>query len=309
MGSEAVSMLHTLNWSATDNTNPYVAAADPYDAVAYMRFGGYTGSGTLVQSTTAGQFKFLTAAHNVDFDADGTIDTATFDLYFGDNTGARGGSATASVTVGSSNVAVNSLWTTGDGSLSAAASQYDFAVLTFGAPAVTGTLPVPMTVSMMNPLGLTGTMVGYGAWGNGNSYADNNPDGVRRAADNVLDVVGEPGDSPGNTGFTIQSDFDNGTAGVNSIGTTTALALEGTTAGGDSGGPIVVNGNVVGVLNGGFSGAGGKKSEYGDRSIWAWSGEASNLSFLQANGVLVIPEPSVAVLAALGGLVFMGRRR
>ena len=166
-----------------------------------------------------------------------------------------------------------------------------------------------MAVSFANPINQTGTMVGYGTWGNGLNFTANPADGVRRAGKNTIDVVGTPADNPANTGFTIQTDFDSPTGLGNSIGTNVPLALEASTGGGDSGGPLVAGGNVVGVLNGGFPGTGGALSQYGDRSIWASLTDTANQNFLIGAGVVPVPEPATAGLLALAGLALAVRRR
>ncbi len=75
---------------------------------------------------------------------------------------------------------------------------------------------------------------------------------------------------------------------------------------GDSGGPLLAGGKVVGVLDGGYSPA-GKVSEYGDRSIWATFLDPANQSFLLGAG-LAVPEPTVALLLSIAGLGFLLRR-
>ena len=99
------------------------------------------------------------------------------------------------------------------------------------------------------------------------------------------------------------------------------LALEGSTGGGDSGGPIFVDfldGNgpvVVGDLNGGFNPF-GPLSEYGDVSIWARLANTPNALLLQRNGIApaVIPEPSSFLFLGLlgiclGGVQYSRRKR
>jgi hypothetical protein len=317
--AQGISMRHDTAWSATDSTNPYVAEGALYDAVGYIHFNiggfGYTSSGTLVESAVPGQFKFLTAAHVVDDEGpggssgpDGVIDANSFIIYFGDNTGPNGGTATGTAFVDSFDVAVHSFYTNGDGSLAKGADQYDLAVMTFDF--FTGTLPTPMGLSFANPVGQIGTMVGYGLWGNGLTFAGNPDDGIRRAGKNVIDSVGVPADHRPNSQFTIQTDFDGPSGQGNSLGSNTALALEATTALGDSGGPLIVGGKLVGVLDGGFAATGGGDSEYGDRSIWASFLLPANQSFLAGAGVLVpVPEPATAALLGIASLALLVRRR
>ena len=55
---------------ATNSTNPYIEFGAVFDSVVRLswetRRGTFYGTGTLVGSTDPGQFKILTAAHNVD---------------------------------------------------------------------------------------------------------------------------------------------------------------------------------------------------------------------------------------------------
>ena len=112
----AISMLHTTNWNATDNTNPYIVEGAKYNSVGFVQWtstaagnASYVGTGTLVPSSVAGQFKFLTAAHNVDSEgpgnkADGVIDALAFTIYFGANTSANGSTSTGALTVPAANI-------------------------------------------------------------------------------------------------------------------------------------------------------------------------------------------------------------
>jgi len=314
------------NVNSTGLDNPYVALAAPFDAVARLNWttplGEFDATGTLVMSAT-GDFKLLTAAHNVDSEddmggdtPDGIIDAASFEIQFGDDVGVDGSSAFASVSVPASSVLVNPKWTNGDGiGLIPGASQYDLAVMTFSLSDVVGMLPDPMLVSPFGPTGLQGTMVGYGTWGTGDApFEENAVDGVRRAAHNIIDLVGDPVDNPFNTGITVQTDFDSPTGDTSSLGGMTALALEGTTAGGDSGGPLLADFGsglqIVGVLNGGFNPIGaGVPSEYGDRGIWATISDPMNRDFLVSAGVMLVPEPSSVLLVTLAlAAVAVGRR-
>jgi hypothetical protein len=332
-----ISMTHTITGSsATDTSNPYIALGAGFDAVAYIDIGGsasgqgtFKGTGTLVMSTD-GNFKLLSAAHNFDSDKNGVVDQTSFGIYFGDaiDTGDLGSSTAARVYVTGASVSWNAKWhsptpggfnlspTGPDDPLTGGAAQYDVAVISFTAAQIfSGTLPTPMAVSLENPLGQTITSVGYGNYGLGNSFA-NSDDATRRAMHNVADVVGYSDSSAANTGYTIQADFDSPTdTGKSSLGANTPVPsisglLEGATAGGDSGGPVLYNGKVAGVLNGGFNPV-GNVSEYGDRSIWAAMSEQSNMEFLIASGVAV-PEPeetAALVAAGLAGFAWVRRQR
>ena len=125
--------------------------------------------------------------------------------------------------------------------------------------------------------------VGFGYAGVGSSGAGGGG-GTRRAIENVIDGYGAalyaPG-NPGSSGNIFNTDFDSGSAGHNTLSglgsSAVPLPNEGTTAGGDSGGPLIVNGEIVGVLSGGST----ANSVYGDIS-W-WTGTISYASFIQTN--------------------------
>lgn len=322
-----ISMLHTTNWNALDNTNPYVVEGANWDSVGFINWtstapgaASYVGTGTLVPSNVPGQFKFLTAAHNVDSEngsggttPNGIMDALSFTIFFGDNTGGSGGTASGTVVVPAANITVHPFWQNGDGAgLNGSSSQYDLAVMTFSLANVTGLLPGTLGISTASPLGQVGTMVGYGTWGNGQTFTTNTSDGIRRAGKNNIDVVGTTLDDPANQGITLQTDFDGPTIGQgHTTGTNVALALESSTAGGDSGGPLIAGGMIVGVLNGGFPGTGAPLSQYGDRSVWAPLTTTSNQNFLTGAGVTLgaVPEPARVCLLGMALGAFGLRRR
>ncbi len=154
--------------------------------------------------------------------------------------------------------------------------EFDMAMLTLAAP-VTGV--VPSTVSDVDSAGQVATMVGFGGNGVGINFADDFDD-LKRAAQNVVST----------TAPTVRSDFDHPNGSTNTFGSSTPLALEGTTAGGDSGGPLYINHGgsptITGVLHGGFNDF-GRDSEYGDISIWASVANSRNRDFLIAQGITI----------------------
>lgn len=157
----------------------------------------------------------------------------------------------------------------------------DIAIITLDAPAPIGVTPVPLAVS--NPVGQVAQAVGFGFAGVGSSGAGGG-NGVRRAIENVIDAYGAALNQPGTSssvGNIFNTDFDDGTVGNNTLSgagsTPVPLTYEGTTAGGDSGGPLLVDGRIVGVLSGGTT----ANSVYGDIS-W-WTGTFDYASFIQAN--------------------------
>jgi len=165
-----------------------------------------------------------------------------------------------------------------------------------------------------NVLGELVTMVGYGGQGLGSLQFP--PGGTRWAAQNLVDAVGAAGVNESFSANIISTDFDNGSAFANTLGTlgssAVALFTEGTTAGGDSGGPLFVDmaGNwlIAGVLSGGSS-----DSSFGDIS-W-WTGVAQYRSEIESfggvfQGVAAIPEPQTYLLMLMGlGAIGVARRR
>jgi hypothetical protein len=153
----------------------------------------------------------------------------------------------------------------------------DFSILTLQSP-INDVTPLP--ISMQNPSGMVATMLGYGGHGNGNNCCSF--DSRKRAAQNVLSIANST---------QIRSDFDHPNGTTNTYSPATALAFEGTTAGGDSGGPLTVDFGageaIIGVLHGGFNNF-GPDSEYGDISIWAPVNRAVNISWLESQGLTVL---------------------
>jgi hypothetical protein len=196
----------------------------------------------------------------------------------------------------------------------------DVAILTLTA----GLMPAwatPMDLWDGNPLDAAVTMVGYGRNGVGSTAGGGI--GVRWAADNVVDAVGQaPGSgSPGSTANIISTDFDDGTAASNTLGalgsSATPLAREGTTAGGDSGGPLLVNLGGTYAISGVLSGGTTSNSRFGDIS-W-WTGISMYRTQIESFGgrfiggsVGHVPEPGslgLALAALIGVGVVAGMRR
>lgn len=191
----------------------------------------------------------------------------------------------------------------------------DFTILSLGA----GLIPswaAPMDLWAGDPLGEIVTMVGFGR--NGVGSINGGGIGVRWAADNVVDAVGEAaGEPPRTTANIISTDFDDGTLAANTLASfgssALPLAREGTTAGGDSGGPLLVNLNghyaIAGVLSSGTT----DDSRFGDIS-W-WTGVAPFRAKIEEFGGRFITSDSHAVPTpgSLGlvllGLVALGSAR
>jgi hypothetical protein len=257
----------------------YIDLSAPYNSVGRAQGNGQIGTGFLASPT-----KFVTAAHLVDSDRDGVADTQSFTARFGNTTSGFDNTFSAS------SVDVHPLYTS--------SKRYDIAVFTFDT-AITGYSP--MAISEVDPFGQIATMVGYGLHGDGDTFGSNNSvDNTRRAAQNIIDSE--------NSSFYL-TDFDRVTEDTSSYGTAVPLSLEGTSAGGDSGGPLIVDGAVVGIVQGGLSNLFGGFSEYGDRATWVKLNDPDNISYLESHGLSPVPEPSIFALALTSLLVFGRRRR
>lgn len=193
----------------------------------------------------------------------------------------------------------------------------DLAIVTL-ATAVPSAIATPFFLSdaTTSLTGFTVATIGYGGRGIGSTGVTGS-DGIRRGGTNVLDRYG----AGVNTVSTIagsanifSTDFDNPAGTSNTLGwlgsQTTATTFEATTAGGDSGGPLLVdNGGqwtLIGVLSGGTT----SNSVYGDIS-W-WTGVAPFRAQIEAAGgvfVSVVPEPGTYGLMLLGLAVVGARLR
>ena len=177
---------------------------------------------------------------------------------------------------------------------------FDVAVLTLDAPAPAGVIPARIGFSA--PAGTSVEAVGFGYSGVGSTGTTVGFDGRRRAVDNIMDWYGGAIGGAGGANI-FNTDFDNPTGTSNtlsSVGSSpTMLPNEGTTANGDSGGPMFIDGKVFGVLSSGSTGS----SPYGDISWWTGAGNV-NWSFIKANapGAKVGVVPTVSSNASFDGV-------
>jgi hypothetical protein len=172
------------------------------------------------------------------------------------------------------------------------------------------------------------TMVGYG--GQGVNALATNPGLSRWAAENTVDKVGAAGFNQPNSANIISTDFDNpvgqgfpplgfgNTLGASPINSSpVALFAEGTTAGGDSGGPLFVEVDGVWLVAGVLSGGTSSSSSFGDIS-W-WTGLGDYRSEIEARGGVfysnvaesTVPEPGAwgLILLATFTAGAFGKRR
>ncbi|MGK7953677.1 MAG: trypsin-like serine protease [Crocosphaera sp.] len=111
-----------------------------------------------------------------------------------------------------------------------------------------------------NEVGNLGTHVGFGDTGTGLT-GSTVQDNLKRGADNMVDAVGSV---RGWSDRLLLADFDHPWGGTNSLGYSTPLPLEGSTAPGDSGGGLFINGYLAGVTSFGYALDGFLNSDYGD---------------------------------------------
>ena len=174
----------------------------------------------------------------------------------------------------------------------------------------------PLRFIADNPTGVNATITGFGLNGVGSTGHQGTRDGLRWGAENVIDLYGAAADFPptgsiipGSTNI-LSTDFDDGTAANNTMfgfgSSAVPLLNEGTTAPGDSGGPILLvefNSEllIAGVLSGGTT----DTSQYGDIS-W-WTGTNQHRSFIEQRGgrFVSVPEPSSTVALMTVGAIGM----
>lgn len=195
----------------------------------------------------------------------------------------------------------------------------DFAILTLaGSVGADIATPFALSDATTELVGFSVATVGFGRSGVG-STGTSGSNSLRRGGTNVLDSYGRAAGNgsfvSGTTSNIFSTDFDNPTGTSNTMGwlgsQATATAFEATTAGGDSGGPLLFDNGGVWTLIGVLSGGTTTNSVYGDIS-W-WTGVAPFRTEIEAAGgvfVAVVPEPGTYGLMLLGmGLMAARLRR
>ena len=257
----------------------YVGFGEEFPAVGRLIVGNRACSGTLVKSVD-GTWKVLAAAHCLDRNFDNEPDVAAEDVSFQLGADLNGPVAIAT------DLAVNA-WNLSGG--------MDMSVTTLGEFDAELTV-IPMTVTRDSPLGSEIVMAGFGTHGTGLPPFENIADELRRAASNMADVVHSDGELAGQ----IRTDFDHPeNPTFSTLGEAVPTSREGTSGVGDSGGPMIYDGKVVGVLHGGINPTGFGLSEYGDVSIFAGTFFAPNIEFLRSSGVLVTGEGTSATAVSM----------
>jgi len=186
----------------------------------------------------------------------------------------------------------------------------DLAIVRLATP-VTNVTPVAYyTGSDAAELGQTITMIGYGLTGTGSLGQQSNTGGIRRAANNVIDLLDASGAGTlPSTSYLFDFDQPPSTPVTSfNIGSTTPLTLEGMISSGDSGGGdfAVIGGTLylVGVHSYVAAADGSANASYSD------VGGSTRVSLFSGFIAQNVPEPGSAGLLA-GGLAVVGglRRR
>lgn len=190
----------------------------------------------------------------------------------------------------------------------------DLVILKLQTP-VTTIAPMRLLGNMSYAVGKEAVMVGFGNYGVGDGTGLSGT-ASRYAGTNVIDHYGAAATPTGffsNTENIFSVDFDDGTAGNNKLdqlgSSATPLDKESTTAGGDSGGPLLVEYEgeylVAGIVSGGLD----PNSEYGD--IGWWTGVGPYQSVIESYGgvFVAVPEPSVLAFTLISSALVLAFRR
>jgi hypothetical protein len=272
-----------------------IALGTPHTAVVELFLGGGLCSGAVVSAT-----QVITAEHCTSGET-----LASMSVRFHQNN-----DATPEAAIGVSAIAeMNPTNDLLDGT--------DLALLTLASALPAWVTPLQFFIG--DTVGWLATTVGFGRNGIGSTGATAFGDGRRRAAENIVDSYGQArngfGAIPGTTNI-INTDFDDGSPAANTLSplgsTAFMLTNEGTTASGDSGGPLLINGYIAGILSGGSS----RDSDYGDISWWTGLRSPGAQTFLSTNcptcvttASFAVPEPTTAALFATAIALATLRRR
>jgi hypothetical protein len=276
----------------------------PHESVARLRIddAGLWCSASLIAPTTV-----LTAKHCVDDGAGGVLSAARFDVELTAGDGAL--QAARQVT------GIHAFGSTAGFDL---LDGTDLALMSFLDPVLDRD---PLRLFAEDPTGREALAVGYGGFGLG-STGSQPADGRRRGAANVVDAYGPAYGGggaaiPGSADI-LSTDFDDPSGLSNTLGPIGSAAAmlpdEGTTAPGDSGGPLLLALGAEWVIAGVLSGGTTADSVYGDVSWWTGVFEPGARAFLEAAGaeyVARVPLPAAGPLlgAALLALVAACRGR
>lgn len=279
-----------------------------------------TGTATIVAPN-----KILTAAHVIDPNLDGIIDVLDYSQYsflLGDNL-----EVGADYNLKINQVSLHPGWQASEANRftnvndqKIVNSRYDLAVLTldenFTDVAPIAISPnVPELADNASILGQTGTMIGYGEYGD--SVASSPADGLRRGAENVIESVDnglirfdydDPSNLDGETGLNARS-LDSSSPELIPVPTSspTPIPLEGGIGQGDSGGPLLVVSKdagpvIVGVASqiidteafGGFVSSG-----YGSVYVYSGFNDPETRQFLGTENI-INPSSTIAASSVIG---------
>lgn len=303
-----------------------VELAKPIDPVGKLeiitsssRFSTSFNAGT---ATLVAPNKILTAAHVIDTDLDGKIDITDVSQYsflIGDDLekGADHNLKIEEVSLHPSWVASETNRVNNVDGEEFFNSRYDLAVLTLSSnftavPSVAVSPNIAELAKNESLLGKKGTIIGYGQ--HGSPSATLNSDGLRRAAENIIDSVDN-----GIIRFDYDSTFSfdqDGDQGLNhpsidgslpelipvSDSSSTPIPLEGGVGKGDSGGPLLVTTDlgipvVVGVASQFIDTEapnGLAVSGYGSVYVYAALNDPETLEFLDAENIIDLDTTVVA---------------
>jgi hypothetical protein len=179
---------------------------------------------------------------------------------------------------------------------------------------VTGFAPFRLLASPM--VGEIARMVGFGDQGLGSIGSVILDTGSRWAAENVVDAIVQFApdtliftdfdDPEGLFNFVAEDFFDAPGSAPGLVSSPDMLPAEGTTAPGDSGGPLLFWRDGEWVIGGVLSGGTGELSSYGDLSFWNGIGSPESRVLLTGFGGVYLPEPAVIPLPASGWLLLAG---